>query len=347
MADIESLLAPTAQESPCGPNLEYEQPFLSLMALAQGKPEKQIGDVVVPAEMPDWGAVSQQAQALLVHTKDLRVAILLVRAMTRTEHLPGLLRGLKLVHGLLERYWDGLHPVPNPDDPEDIVIRFNALALLVDPQAVLLDVRCALVVASGPHGRVSVRDALIGIGKILPAKGETVMSYQQIENAIADAAAKDPVQVRAASECVDMVGAVSAFLSSRSGAYPGLDLNPLLGLLKPVAQLCNSVMAQFAAPPQAEAAAQDGPRPPENANAATPAFSVTTPQQIRSRDDAMRMLDAVCSYYENAEPGNPAPLLIRRAQRLMNKSFVEIMQDLAPDSLDQIRRIAGLKSEES
>jgi type VI secretion system protein ImpA len=38
-------------------------------------------------------------------------------------------------------------------------------------------------------------------------------------------------------------------------------------------------------------------------------------------------------------------LLIRRAQRLMNKSFVEIMQDLAPDSLEQIRHIAGLKNE--
>jgi type VI secretion system protein ImpA len=39
-------------------------------------------------------------------------------------------------------------------------------------------------------------------------------------------------------------------------------------------------------------------------------------------------------------------LLIRRAQRLINKSFVEIMQDLAPDSLSQIRNIAGLRDDE-
>jgi type VI secretion system protein ImpA len=59
----------------------------------------------------------------------------------------------------------------------------------------------------------------------------------------------------------------------------------------------------------------------------------------------MRALDSVCRYYERIEPGNPAPLLIRRAQRLINKSFIEIIQDLAPDSLGQIRTIAGLKDE--
>ena len=65
----------------------------------------------------------------------------------------------------------------------------------------------------------------------------------------------------------------------------------------------------------------------------------------RAAKGLMRALDAVCKFYERTEPGNPAPLLIRRAQRLMHKSFVEIMQDLAPESLGTIRNIAGLKDE--
>ena len=55
------------------------------------------------------------------------------------------------------------------------------------------------------------------------------------------------------------------------------------------------------------------------------------------------MLDNVCRYIEQAEPSNPAPLLIRRAQRLMSRSFVEIIQDLAPESLEQIQKLAGLE----
>ena len=41
------------------------------------------------------------------------------------------------------------------------------------------------------------------------------------------------------------------------------------------------------------------------------------------------------------EPSNPAPLFIRRAQRLIKKSFLEIVRDLMPDSLSQLEKLAG------
>jgi len=37
-------------------------------------------------------------------------------------------------------------------------------------------------------------------------------------------------------------------------------------------------------------------------------------------------------------------LLIRRAQRLMDKNFLEIIRDLAPDGLGQVERIAGTEA---
>jgi type VI secretion system protein ImpA len=64
---------------------------------------------------------------------------------------------------------------------------------------------------------------------------------------------------------------------------------------------------------------------------------------IRSREDAIRMLERVCEYVERYEPTNPAPLLIRRAQRLMTKSFVEIIEDLTPDSVATIKALGGIK----
>ena len=38
---------------------------------------------------------------------------------------------------------------------------------------------------------------------------------------------------------------------------------------------------------------------------------------------------------------NPAPLLIRRSQRLMSKNFIDIIRDLVPDGLNQIEKLAG------
>ena len=338
MADIETLLAAIAADTPCGPDLAYDAQFVALETAARGKPEQQIGEHVTPAEQPDWGAVRQQAELLLMRSKDVRVAVLLTRALVRVDNLPGLRGGLRLLHGFIERYWPQLHPV-DPDDPDDFTIRLNALAPLGDADALLLDLRSALVVVSGPHGRVSVRDILVAAGRVPLAKGETMLSQTQIESAIAVAAAQDHERMDAARDSAELVYAIYSLLSDKVGTDRAPDSRPLSSMLKLIVQTCDNATRQTAeafsqGPPEsrADAAGQGGGMP-------------ALAGEIASRDDAMHALDAVCRFYERAEPGNPAPLLIRRAQRLINKSFVEIMQDLAPDSLSQIRHIAGLKDE--
>ena len=49
----------------------------------------------------------------------------------------------------------------------------------------------------------------------------------------------------------------------------------------------------------------------------------------------------MCDFLERTEPSNPAPLLIKRALRLLDRSFIDIIQDLAPESFEQIERLAG------
>ena len=46
-------------------------------------------------------------------------------------------------------------------------------------------------------------------------------------------------------------------------------------------------------------------------------------------------------YLDRAEPTNPAQLLLRRAQRVMNMNFLEAMNELAPDGLVQAERSVG------
>jgi type VI secretion system protein ImpA len=346
-AELEALLAETADHPPCGLNLEYDFQFVALVDAARGKPEQQIGSTIIPAEQPDWGRVRQQAEALLARSKDLRIAVLLTRALTRIDNLTGLRTGLRLLHELLERYWEGVHPVPDPDDPDDIITRLNTLAPLVDADVVLTDVRGALVVVSGPHGRVSVRDVLVSAGRLSPAEGETVPGQAQIESAIASAAVENPDGINAVRDCFDTANAIHTLLADRVGSERATDLRPLSAMLKLVMQVCSAAVGHAPVANVREGGDMDRDASPDSiAPAAVPTGAQTgIPNNLRSREDAMRALDAVCAFYEYAEPGNPAPLLIRRAQRLMNKSFVEIMQDLAPDSLEQIRHIAGLKNE--
>ena len=59
-------------------------------------------------------------------------------------------------------------------------------------------------------------------------------------------------------------------------------------------------------------------------NGAEPA---RVPGDIRSRDDAIRVLDQICEYFRKNEPSSPVPLLLQRAKRLLSKDFMEILRD--------------------
>ena len=65
---------------------------------------------------------------------------------------------------------------------------------------------------------------------------------------------------------------------------------------------------------------------------------------IQSREDVIRVLDQVCDWYSKYEPSSPVPLLLHRAKRLVNKNFMELMQDLTPGGLSEIQTIAGSES---
>ena len=47
--NLEILLAPVSQALPCGPDLEYDPDFVALEQTSQGKPERQTGQVIIPA----------------------------------------------------------------------------------------------------------------------------------------------------------------------------------------------------------------------------------------------------------------------------------------------------------
>ena len=67
---------------------------------------------------------------------------------------------------------------------------------------------------------------------------------------------------------------------------------------------------------------------------------------IESRNDALRAIDMVCEYLERTEPTNPAQLLLRRARKLVNKNFVELVRELAPESLNEVARVMGISADE-
>jgi type VI secretion system protein ImpA len=67
---------------------------------------------------------------------------------------------------------------------------------------------------------------------------------------------------------------------------------------------------------------------------------------ITSREDAVRALDSVAEFFRRNEPSSPIPLLLDRAKRLVSKSFLEVLADVAPDAVSQARAAGGLRQGE-
>ena len=155
--DLEPLLAPVTPEDPSGPDLEYDPAFGEIDRLAQGKPEQQIGNTIVPAEAPDWKVVQKKATDLLGKSKDLRVGAHLTRALLQTTGWPGFALGLGVLRGMIERYWDGVHPRLDPSDDNDPTMRVNVLSSFGE-LGTLSVVRGTPLVSSRTLGRVSLKD---------------------------------------------------------------------------------------------------------------------------------------------------------------------------------------------
>ena len=74
-------------------------------------------------------------------------------------------------------------------------------------------------------------------------------------------------------------------------------------------------------------------------------FAFSTEGEIRSREDVLKLLQKICQYYDRNEPSSPVPLMLKRAARLAEMDFMQIINDLSPDAIPQIRTVTGEKEE--
>ena len=328
-------IAGISEESPCGDDLEYDADFMALDQSTQGKPEQQYGDTIIPAEEPDWRDVERLGSALLERTKDIRVCVPLTRACTRNEGLPGLAVGLQTIQILLEKYWAQVHPRLIVDGEDDPFVRINAIAALNDASGLLRDIRQAALLKS-PAGPILIKDAEAALDKGQGA--EAAFSRDQLVAICSDPQVASQPGMVALAEANDAIRKINQLCDEQLGAGQAPNLTALSKLLSSL------VKALITEP--ANAGGQTDAADTASSNAEiVPQQRNTGVTDIRSREDAIRVLDLVCRYIEKNEPTNPAPLLIKRAQRLMSLSFVEIIKDMAPDGLNQIETITGIRRE--
>jgi type VI secretion system protein ImpA len=215
---------------------------------------------------------------------------------------------------------------------------------LADRSGLLRDLRDMPILEARGIGRFGLRAIHLAQGKEAPSPGEDVPEAGLIQGALnSDSGISD---TRAAIVTArQALGGLDQELRSRLDGHAP-DLAPLGRTLDEMALALGA--GTIANGAQAVAAPADGPAV---AASATPAAAPVAPNataDIASREQVVAALDRILQYYQQYEPASPIPLLLRRARRLVPMDFLDLMEDLAPTAVKQLKEIGGIgkKSEE-
>ncbi len=339
--DVDQLIAPVSDEAPSGDNLEYEPEFGEFERAGQATPDQQMGDEVVEGHGADWSTVVEQGQELFGRTRDLRIAVLMTRAAVNLKGPAGLADGTALVRGLVENLWDTVHPQLDAEDNDDPTFRVNSILPLADRDGMLHDLAMMPLVSSKAVGRFSLRDSRVAAGEATPVSDADQVPDTALIGAAFQDCDLDELQADAAfiDQALDDIGKTEAVFAEQIGAANSPDVDALVSELKEIKKIYAENLA----------ARGIGVEVPEGEGGAAGAGGggAAISGDIRTRQDAIRMIDKICGYYDRQEPSSPVPILLQRVKRLISMDYMEIVRELTPEAVAAVEALAGVHSDES
>jgi type VI secretion system protein ImpA len=336
------LLQPISEAEPCGKSLEdtdtlaafdaYELFGQATLDIERDRDGKEIKRKNRP---PDWGEIRQRSLEALATSKDLRLLAYLGSALLRTSGILAFNETVAVASSWLEAYWPQVYPQVD----EDAFFRQSALNCLADPVAVVEGLRRAPLVSSRQHGRFSLRDLDIAVGQLKPREGESAPEEEQIAAAFNATPLGELMTLKESmTNALAALNTVDQTMRREGGVEAAPNFEPLSSLLKKAEFVLRTRLTIH---PEAASDAN----PDEGAAGAekTGSGAVIAVGAIKSREDAIRALEAAAEFFRRNEPSSPIPLFLDRAKRLVSKDFLEVLADVAPDALPQARSAGGLK----
>lgn len=350
--DLDSLKSDIRDDAPCGDDLTEAVEYVQYDTDFAGKPEQVMGDSVQEAEEPDWRSMRDRALDMLGRTRDLNLLIRLTVASMKLDGLEGLRDGLSLVRWSIETHWEHVYPPLDPDDG-DPMARVNALGAMNAPVGTVGDplrfrerVLDLPLLSSRILGHVTLRDvrraedpgAAPGEdGEDDTARRRRIMAIVEDVGAESVTAASESMQ-----QAVDSLKGVDDSLTDKVGASQAANFEDVLHDLREAAGKLSgwaASVAPAAADEEFDLEEFADSDTAENSSGAAPAARPVGVGEIASVSDVRTAFDKIVEYYDRNEPSSPVPVVVKMAQQLLGKSFLDIASVMSPDAIETIERI--------
>jgi len=328
-------------------DVENSPEYQALLVAAAGKPERSMGDSVIPAEPPVWSDVRKIARNLLTDPPHLSVLVHLAKAGMYLDGFKGLNESMLQLQSELSNKWEDVVPLADADDPDDpFYERVNYLRELADDPTFLASVQKIPLVEVRGLGGFSSRDIDIAAGKITGTEEDQARcqeglirgAFAEIDNAVL---VETLEQITAVGSSCNELGAL---FDERAGSGHGLSF----GALQQQVDICLKRVQEYGAAnlESASSAIETATESPGSSMPGEPApllvSTATNPAGLPDRPTVCASFDQIIHYYQEKEPSSPVPVLAQRARDMVTKSFFDVLEDLAPTEKGNLPALMGV-----
>lgn len=285
---------------------------------------------------PSWAAVEKRCVELLGKSRDLRVAVFYVAALLRVQGIAGLAQGLYIIKKLLSA--TDYQAYPQLDSSDSIVERWYTVAALSAPYKrdgdllrIIEGIRTLPLVRKN-SASFSYRDVLAAKYK---SGGADLTALERMKAEWRSNPAEDRALVADwLSVSLSVAGEIEQLLIDQTpeSIAPSGGTRPFQALLQELRGL-------------AEFSAETVPQK-TNEKAVTTAKTtearISMQDGINSRADAIKALHEVAEFFRKTEPASPVPYFVERAARLVDRDFLGLLDELAPDAVPGFQNLAGV-----
>jgi type VI secretion system protein ImpA len=371
---VDALLKALPGDEPTGISARYDPVYAEIrIARESDDPSLPQGEWERPLKKADWSLVASLcSQTLRERSKDLQIAAWLTEAWIHLHQVEGLRAGIRLIKGMLDTYWEGVHPRQSEDGDYDA--RVAPLAWM--NESIPLTLRLNVGLLPWPDRKPSYISLEDWTKAPLVAQTKSDDDQDNEPNSAAAPSRDELMLVGATTAAPHLLKlresltlaltdwkALDAMVDERlSKEAPSLSrVAETLGLIdRAITSLLSNrqnVSATTSRPPAEKAMDTDQPAEPTE-NAGDPAIKSAEPAEdfvdlrlatgpIRSRADAYRQLEGIANFLQSIEPHSPTPYLIRRAVSWGRMPLPELMQEVLREEgdLNRLFTVLGLKPE--
>lgn len=322
-----------APDDPAGPDLSYSKERAAIEQAFEQAAARS-------AEEIDWKPVIDTILAQSALTRDLWLAVYLARAGARSSRLDLVEQGCLLLAGLLERFWDTVHPkledygVEGRKAPCESLVRIGEF---------LGPLRRTVLLEQGRHGRFSGEDF-----ERFARDGEAADGYGAFRAALA---ATPDDHLQAVLDRLDQIGAAlaraDAVLSEQAAAanQTGTNFEPTYAVLDSI----RSAVLPYVKLTSKQS--EDSEETGDESRQQYPSEKGGNPHEIvvraiRSREDVTKTLDCIIDYYARQEPASPIPIALARIKSWIVMDFMTLLRDIAPGGVSDADGVLRGRSDE-